>query len=211
MKNKLRELEIFKELSDEEIDYLANISILRSFSKDSIIFYKDDEAKFLHVLIEGSVKIYKSTQKNNEIVLKIIKKPSLIAELSNFKHMNYPSNCATMSESKILLVDYEKFEEYILKNPSYMRRFMDSLAQSVVDLNRVVSTLTLDATSKVAKYIYESEIDFKTNTHAQTAALLNITPETFSRVIRKLKDDEVLLDTGTSLEINNKEDLKNYF
>lgn len=211
MKQKLRDLEIFKELSDEEIAYLASISVLRVFGKESILFYKDDEPRFLHVLLEGSVKIYKHTQKKNEIVLKIIKKPSLIAELSNFKHMNFPSNCMTLSKSKILLINYDKFEQYILKNTSYMKRFMESLAQSVVDLNRVVATLTLDATAKVAQYLYESEEDFKNNTHAQTAALLNITPETFSRIIRKFKDEGLLVEIGMSPEIINKEDLKNYF
>ncbi|WP_331774273.1 Crp/Fnr family transcriptional regulator [Sulfurospirillum sp. 1612] len=207
MNQTLRELELFKELNDEEVQYLASISVLRSYDKDSIVFYSGEESSYLHVLIEGSVKIYKSTQKNNEITLKKITRPSLIAELSNFKHIPYPSNCATLSDSKILLVDYKKFEEIILQNSSYLRRFMDSMAESLVDLNRVVATFALDATAKVAKYIFEFEEDFKKNTFIQSATLLNMTPETFSRSIKKLKDEGALRDKKTA----DKEKLKDYF
>jgi len=207
MNQTLRELELFQELNDKEVQYLASISVLRSYDKDSIVFYNGEESLYLHVLIEGSVKIYKSTQKNNEITLKKITHPSLIAELSNFKHIRYPSNCATLSDSKILLVDYQKFEEIILQNSSYLRRFMDSMTESLVDLNRVVGTFTLDATAKVAKYIFESEEDFKKNTFIQSATLLNMTPETFSRSIKKLKDEGALFDKETV----DKEKLKHYF
>ncbi len=211
MKKKLRELEIFEDLSDDEIQYLSEISILRSYSKDTIIFYKDDEPKYLHVLIEGSVKVYKYNQKSKEVILKILKKPSLIAEVSNFNHIKYPANCATLSDSKILLIEYEKFEKYILQNSQYLMHFMKSLAQSVVDLNRVIAILTLDATAKVAKYIYEFEEDFQNNSHTEIAMLLNITPETFSRIIRKLKDNDILIYKDNVMKINDKEKLKKYF
>lgn len=210
--NSISKVSIFKDLDESELQFLISISTLKSFKTGNVLFYKGSAPDYLHVLLDGNLKIYKHNPKGNELILKTFNEISLIAELANFEQINYPSNCVAISDSKVLLIDYKKFEEYFLNNPKFLLQFIKSLTKKVMNLEDVISTnLTLDATAKVAKYIYENEHDFLDNSHSKSASLLNTTPETFSRIIRKFKNENILLNDTNKLRVNDKHKLKEYF
>lgn len=212
MKSLLKKIPMFYEFNDEDLEYLQEISTLKTYQKDSIIFFRGDDAKNLYILLDGSLKIYKNNTKGNEVVLKILKGKCLVAELANLEHMPYPSSCATISESKVLSVDFKKFEDHFLNDPKFLLMFVKSLTKTILMLEQTISlNLTLDSTSKVAKHIYEASPCVEKMSHKIRAATLNMTPETYSRIIRKFKDDNILKEEKGKFIILNEEKLKSYF
>jgi CRP/FNR family transcriptional regulator len=212
MFSKLRQASVFKDFSDNDFNYLQSISNVKNIKKDCIVFYKGDEPKNLFVLLDGSVKIYKNNQKGNEIILRVINPVSFIAQLANIEHMPYPSSCATITNSSILSIDFKKFEDRFLTDPKLSLLFIKSLTKMTMKLEETVSTnLTLDSTSKVAKHIYESSpLDCPLN-HKVSASMLNITPETYSRVVRKFKDKNIIDEIDGKFIILDSEKLQKYF
>ncbi len=212
MFSNLKQTSLFSDFNDSDFDYLRSISNTKDIEKDCVVFYKGDESKNLHVLLEGSVKIYKNNHKGNEIILRIIEPVSFIAQLANIEYMSYPSSCATISNSKILSIDFKKFEDKFLNNPKSSLLFMKSLTKMTMKLEETVSTnLTLDSTSKVAKHIFESTpFDCSLN-HKISASMLNITPETYSRVVRKFKDNNIIDEIDGKFIILDGEELQKYF
>ena len=69
-------------------------------------------------------------------------------------------------------------------------------------LNR---SLIFDATTKVAMYIDKNPEEFKNKKNKIIAAELNITAETLSRVLKKLKELHII---NSKLELLNKEKLQ---
>jgi len=64
----------------------------------------------------------------------------------------------------------------------------------------------------VAKFIYENEELFNQLKNTQIASLLNITPETLSRSLAKLKKDEIIkIDEKQNLTILEYEELEKLF
>ena len=59
-----------------------------------------------------------------------------------------------------------------------------------------------------AKYIYDNEEDFFKTKNILIAEILNITPETLSRILRVFKDEELI---NTKEKRINKDGLKAYF
>ncbi|MCF6173342.1 MAG: Crp/Fnr family transcriptional regulator [Campylobacteraceae bacterium] len=208
----LKQVPIFQNFSDDDLEYLKKISVIKKFEKGRIIFFKGDDSVYLHVLLQGSLKIYKNNIKGNEIVLKILHKSSLVAELANLEHIPYPSNCASITDSKVLLIDFKKFEKYFLNNPKFLLMFVKSLTKTILMLENTISfNLTLDSTSKVAKHILETLSSKPNMNHKITASILNMTPETYSRVIRKFKNENLIKEEEGQIEILNEKKLKNYF
>ncbi len=76
----LKELYLFKDLDEKTIRQIENISVKSNYVKDNIIFYEGDESKYLHLLIKGVVKLYKSTSNSKEIVMKYFYDNELIAD-----------------------------------------------------------------------------------------------------------------------------------
>jgi len=208
----LKQISLFGDFNDSDFNYLQNISNIKNIEKDCIVFYKGDKSKNLLVLLEGSVKIFKNNHKGNEIVLRIIEPVSFIAQLANIEHMSYPSSCAAISKSKILFIDFKKFEDKFLNNPKSSLLFIKSLTKTTMNLEETVSTnLTLDSTSKVAKHIFESTpLDCSLN-HKISASMLNITPETYSRVVRKFKDNNIIDEINGNFIILDSKKLQEYF
>jgi len=212
MISKIIQIPLFENFNDDDIKYVKKISVVKKISKNHIVFYKGDESKSLLILLEGSVKIYKNNQKGNEVILRVIEPLSFIAQLANIEHMAYPSSCATMSDSKILFIDFEKFEEKYLNNPKLSLLFIKSLTKMAMNLEDTISTnLTLDSTSKVAKHICESIPLSCPLNHKISASMLNITPETYSRVIRKFKDENIIDEVDGKFIILDDETLQKYF
>lgn len=209
---KLKENTIFKDLEISDLEHLLSISIIKNFYKNNIIFYQGDMPLYLHILIEGKIKIYKNNSKGDEVILKFINETELIAQLANIEEIPFPSNCMAIKNSKVLLVNYTKFKSQFLKDPKFLFIFVKSLIKKVLELEDILSThLTLDTKAKVAKFIYENEKTFNNKTNIEISKILNIAPETLSRTIKKFKDEGVIENKRCSLKIINFEKLKEYF
>ncbi|AXX91429.1 Crp/Fnr family transcriptional regulator [Malaciobacter molluscorum LMG 25693] len=185
----LNQLYLFEDLDEKTLKKIEKISIKTNFSKDNIIFYEGDESNYLHLLIKGVVKLYKSTSTNKEIVMKYFYDNELIAELSNFENIPYPATAVAYSECEILKIDFEKFKKIIYSNEKMILKIQSSLIKKIKNLERIISSqLVLDTHERVAKYIVENQEDFFKTKNVLIAQMLNITPETLSRVLRNYKD-----------------------
>lgn len=157
----LKELYLFKDLDDSTIKQIEHISVKSKFSKDNIIFYEGEDSKYLHLLIKGIVKLYKSTSSNKEIVMKYFYDNELIAELSNFENIPYPASAVAYSDCEVLRVDFEKFRKIIYSNEDLILKIQSSLIKKIKNLERIISSqLVLDTHQRVAKYIVEHQEDF---------------------------------------------------
>ena len=53
MRFKLREIYLFKDLSDETLDQIEKFTTIVELSKDNILFYEGDDSKYLFLLTKG--------------------------------------------------------------------------------------------------------------------------------------------------------------
>ena len=63
---------------------------------------------------------------------------------------------------------------------------------------------------KIAKFLYENEDLLQSLKQVKIAQILNITPETFSRQLAKLKKDEIIQNEKGYIKILNHEELKKF-
>ncbi len=186
----LEEIYFFKNLDSEVLENIKEYSSITKYSKDNIIFYEGEESKYLHLLIKGVVKLYKSGSNNKEIVMKYFYDNELIAELSNFEQIPYPATALAYTDCEILKIDFEKFRKIIYSNEDLALKIQASLIKKIKNLERIISSqLVLDTHQRVAKYIVENKDNFFETKNILIAQLLNITPETLSRVLRNFKDN----------------------
>lgn len=205
----LRKIYLFENLDESIIEKVKAISSVVKLNKENILFYEGDESKNLYVLLKGIIKLYKVTSVDKELVLKYFNENELIAEVANFEGINYPATAQAFTDIEVLKIDFEKFKEEILINPELSYLVMKSLITKIRNLENIVSMhLVLDSKERVAKYIHENTDDFFSTKNVIIAEILNITPETLSRILRVFKD-EGLIDTKE--KVINKEGLRAYF
>jgi CRP/FNR family transcriptional regulator len=89
---------------------------------------------------------------------------------------------------------------------------MSSLIKKLQYLEQVINNnLILDTETKIAKFIYENEDLFSQLKQHHIASLLNITPETLSRKLKKFKELGIIESQGSKLIVKDKEKILEYF
>jgi len=207
-----RGMYFFENLTEKQIERLGQISVSKKYKKGNILFFQGDEAVGLHILTEGALKVYKTDLKGNEIVMNYFYPVNLIAELASLDHITYPATAIFETDGAVITVDYKIFEEEFLKNPDISFSIIKSLTKKLRFLDSVISqNLTMDSTGRVAKFIYENEPLFLQLKQNKIASILNITPETMSRVLRKFKSCNIIDIKGRKVTVTDREALRDYW
>lgn len=195
MKTKLKNIVLFNDLDDKTIELIENFTTEVKLKKDNIIFYEGDKSNHLHLLVSGVIKLYKVSTNDKEIILKYFHPGELIAEVANFEQIPYPATTKAFTDIEILKIDFEKLKKIIYSNPELTFKIQSSLIKKIKNLEKVISThLVLDAKERIAQYIYDNPKDFFNTKKIEIAEVLNITPETLSRILRVFKNEN-LIDT----------------
>ncbi len=205
----LKDIYLFKHLSQPQLKMLSRISRHKEFKKDNILFLEGERTERLHILVEGILKVYKCDKAGNEIVLNLFYPPTLVAEIACLEHMPYPATAVFETNGKVISIDYKAFEDDFLLNPEISLSIIKSLAHKIKVLDKVITqNLTMDSTARVAKFIYDNDTLFSTLKQNKIATILNIAPETMSRIMKKFKDTGIVNQKGG---IPDKEALKGFF
>lgn len=197
---KLKSIDIFSNLNENELKYISNISELKTLNKDNILFYEGDSSDHFYALLEGNLKLYKTGTKFNEIVLHYFTKPTLIAEMATLEGINFPASAvATKDDTLVAVINKEKFMNILKSDTDFSFHIIKSLTKKIKNLEVAINrNLIFDATSKVCSLIEEDPTYLTTHKNIEIANILNMAPETLSRVLGKLKKVGVL-DSSNSL------------
>ena len=176
----------FQNLDAEDIRALDNITKKVSYTKGSILFYEKEDADNLIILVEGVVKIYKTDLKNNEVVMRRFRAPTLVAEMATLEEIPFPASASFETDGTVYIIDFKKFKEKFMQKPSISYAIIKSLSKKVKNLEEVIDlNIVLDTTARLAKYLHEREANLNELKNYQIAEDLHMTPETLSRTLKK--------------------------
>ena len=188
-------IEFFDLLDEKQIDYLSTISIVRSFTKNTIIHFESDIDYSLQFLVNGLVKIYKIDKFNNEVFLYYIYKNNMISELSSIDSETIYcfSNAAFVEDGDIISINFKKFKEYFLDTGILASKFIKEILNKSHQLQCILNReLVFDATAKVA-YMLDNDLKmFNSLKKTEISFMLHIQPETLSRVLKRLTRNKII-------------------
>ena len=208
--DRIRNISCFSKLTDAQLEKLKKISVIKKYKAKEILFYEGDEPTYLYVLLQGTLKVYKTNHKGQQIFLHQFYPGGLVAELANFENIPYPATAEFMSDSEVLRIDYQALEKDFFKNPEISFEIIKSLiAKHKILIDVIQKEVILTADAKVAKFILENEDLFKKLKNTQVASILNLTPETLSRTISKFKSSGIIdLDEKHHIRVLNPQKLE---
>jgi len=208
----LQKCYFFNNLSELDIRELERISKKVSYTKGSILFYEKEPATSLILLIEGVIKIYKTDLKNNEVIMRRFRAPSLIAEMATFEEIPFPASASFDTDGTVIIIDFQHFKEQFMEKPGVSSSIIKSLSKKIKNLEEVIDlNIVLDTTARLAKYLYEHEEILDELKNYQIAEDLHMTPETLSRTLKKFSILGLLEKGGKGYTLTNVEGLRVLF
>jgi len=204
---KLEDIPMFTSLTQTHIKELYDQTYIKHFIKDSIVFYEGDESNYLHILLEGSIKLYKTTPKGTEIQINRMTAPTLIGEYACFEQQPFPATCEFVTEGTMGLLPFDMVYKH-LNNSDFSLEIIKSLTEKIALLSALVHKETvLSSEAKVADLMTQKLTIFYRLRNNEIASMLNLTPETFSRIMTKFKKEGIISVENHSVTIHNEDAL----
>jgi len=203
----IQDIPMFSDLDKKFHKELQESIHIKKFTKKSIVFYEGDESDYLYILLEGTVQLFKTSPKGSQVQIKRMKAPNVIGEYACFEKQPFPASCEFLTDGVMGLLHFDKVYQY-LDNKEFSLGLIRSLTSKVMVLSALVHKETiLSSEAKVADLMLEKIATFNRLRNNEIAGILNLTPETFSRVITKFKKESIIHVVDGKLEILNEEAL----
>ncbi len=187
--DRLRDIQLFSKLSDENLEKIKKQSLIKPYSKGGIVFYEEDESQHIYVVLEGTVKLYKTSPKGTQVQINRFTAPSVLGEYACFEEVPFPATCEFVTEGKIAYIPRD-FVVNNLEDSVFALEMIKSLTAKIMVLSSLIHKETIfSSEAKVAKLLLEKSEIFQKLKYNEIASILNITPETLSRILKKFKNE----------------------
>ncbi len=199
------------DLDVDELEAVASIAVLRTLSKGEMLFMQGDTATGFYILLNGRIRLYKSSLDGKEYTLHQIKPGQMFAEVAIFRGKRYPANCIAQENTTVAFFPKDGFLRLLKKSPELALKIIASLSSFLRDFNRQLEELSLkEVPGRIASFILnESEQTGKDTVILDTsktelATRLGTISETLSRNLRKLQDNNIISVDRDKITIRNK-------
>jgi len=188
----LKDIPLFSGLNETHLSELQAHMHLKRYDKDCIVFYEEEKSEYLHILLEGDVRLYKTTPSNKEIYLHGMSAPSALALYPALERESFPATCSFLSSGTIGLLPLEKLH-ICLEDLDFSLAMIKAISKRMRLLENLLHKETVfSSEAKVADLISKNAKLFQHLKNNEIASILNMTPETFSRILTKLKKEKII-------------------
>lgn len=201
----LQSIPLFSKLSEAHLAELQSQMHIHQYEKDSIVFYEGDESEYLHILLDGVVRLYKTSPKGTQVHMHNFAAPEVIALFAAFEKIPFPASCEFLGEGTVGLLPLEKIYT-CMQNVDFSISLVSALSKRMKLLADLLHKETIYTTeAKIADLVLNSPSVFERLKNNEIASILNMTPETLSRILTKMKKEEIIMIKEHVVTILNKE------
>ncbi len=209
MINKLKKISLFFNIEDKLLSEISSFCKIKKYQKDEIIFYEGEKEKYFYAVVYGNVLMYDTDLKGEIIPKNQITCGDVFGLIARIQNRPFCLNARSESECEIIQINFEKFKKYI-SNPPFSDRIIKMLSNNIVQEIEFNKLQKYDATKRVIYTLLNFPQKFVKKKKYMLAKELNMTPETLSRILSKLKNEEIICYCEKSIKVLDKEKLQKY-
>lgn len=147
----LKRLPLFHSLSAEALAEVAKRTIPRELPRNATLFREGEPCRGLFIVLDGSIKVYRSTPDGREQILYIEVPTHTLAELPLLDGGPYPASARAAEDSLILFLPRDAFQALYRTNPEIADAVIQDMGRRLRRLVRLVDRVTLkDVPARVA-------------------------------------------------------------
>ncbi|MDR2151439.1 MAG: Crp/Fnr family transcriptional regulator [Helicobacteraceae bacterium] len=207
---------LFSSLDEADKSRLFQVLKTKQLQDGEILFYENATIDRVYFLVSGSVKSYKVNRFHNEIFLFRQNTAGLITLYTpfSFKSLSqFFSNLESIGTSLVASIERDQVDNLCVSAPNIGKLFFQMFADRLLILQNIITRdMVYDSIAKVAYTIDKKPEEFKTYKKQEVAYMLNIQPETLSRILGRLKSEKVVVEEKRGdFTVKNRAALKGYY
>ncbi len=215
IKQNLQRHHLFSKLTDLQLDNVCRFSQLQVLTDGQLLFNQDDKVNAFYMVLSGKIKLFRISPDGQEKIIELIKPGEVFAEALMFSNQSdYPVSAAALTDASVIAIHATNFRDMLWDSTATCLLLLGDMSFRLRKMVNEIDTLTLQSgTCRVASYLIHELPDQQSQFELDTAknviaARLSIKPETFSRIIKNLKNQGILSIDGNSVSIHDLDALK---
>lgn len=137
---------------------------------------------------------------------------TLISEITDFEKIGCFANAEFADESEVLEIDFKGFKSLYEHSPQLMLGLLKEFARKAKMMQCIINReIVFDGTAKVAFMLINDLDSFNRLKKQEVAYMLNIQPETLSRILKKLTRNGIITTEENKIMISDESALKAIF
>ena len=211
----LRSAGLWRDASDEAVEWLARVATVAEYAKGDVIFQEGTCPSQVAVIVSGHVRGV-HTADGHSVVLETSWPGDVMGSVAAFGELPFEADIEAAEDATVALIPLGTIKDLLATEPSVAMSVISEMARrwvSAVNVNkrnssdvvgRVVSYLAELPRTRLGKAAYAVEIPMA---RVELAALLGTTPETLSRAFRALQSEGLVESHDRMIIVPNGEQL----
>jgi CRP/FNR family transcriptional regulator len=208
----------FGGLSAEKQSHLIDQGQVKTVPSGTILFQHGEAYQGVYLVLAGAVHIYRLSPEGRMLVLHVMRSGESFAEVPLFEQKandTYPATAETLEDSALLFFSAETFLSFIDHNPRSALHMLGQMAGRLRKAVRQLDAVSLhDVQERLARRLVEQvptvpdepeapptvELDIPKSV---LAAELGTVPETLSRALRALEEDNLIRSRPSEIALTD--------
>ncbi len=202
-------------MSDDQLATLSKIALCMNFNRGEMIFQEGDKGNGIYIVATGKIKVFKLSLDGREQILHIYGPGHTFGEVPVFQGKSFPASAMTLEPSDIVFLPRDRFVALIAATPALGMNMLADLSRRLRDFTVQIEALSLkEVPARLAAYILTLSKEQKNRSKvrlpiskAQLSNLIGTTPETVSRMFKKMGDAGLIQVQTRTIQIKDMDGL----
>lgn len=137
----LRRIPLFRRLSPADRARIGECARLRTIARGIEVFREGDPGDAFMVIIEGRVKVFKSTASGKQIILEIFGAGDPLGAVAVYEGAPFPASALALEDTTVLRVEARDFFRLLEQHPALVRGLLSGLTIRIAELTRRLTEL----------------------------------------------------------------------
>ena len=214
----LSSVPLTKGLSKKQIEALAGFTRKKKYRTKQLIIGENDKIREFYMIVRGRVKMFKNSVDGREQTLYLFGPGELFGMCATSSDFIFPANAMAIEQSTLLIFPADAVETLGRQDPTILFNMISVLSCMLKDSMTMIETLSLmKIPQRVASFLLFStlkkdcrkgdNVELAVN-QKEIAKILGTTPETLSRVLKKMMAECIIDVKGKHIKVLDCESLE---
>jgi CRP-like cAMP-binding protein len=148
---RLKEISLFKEFSQEELEKISTVLSEEFYQKGSVIWEEESPEQGLHVIDYGKVRVVRRTKEDNKQILSVLKTNSFYGELSLLDGRSHSASVEAVEDTKVMILKRNDMEKLLHESPHIAYMIVREMTIDICEILREMN----DKFMKLVNYVWE--------------------------------------------------------
>jgi CRP-like cAMP-binding protein len=203
---------LFSKLTETQLDRVRRHSHITDMVEGESLFFQGDNVTSFYLVLSGRIKLYRISPDGKEKVVEIMETGATFAEALMFMDSpHYPVSATAIGPSRVIGINCKDFKSMLRESIDTCFLLLGGMSFRLRGLIREIDALSLDTGTvrTVAYLLNQAPADgncFELKiAKSVIASRLSVKPETFSRILKNLHEQEIVSIEGRNVTIHNRD------